>query len=86
VLGRGSALLLVLAAAAWLVLAVQAQGMGAMGGTMGLGLGAFILLWMVMMAAMMLPAVAPVASFYARTVSGHPTAALLSFRIGYLAV
>ncbi len=51
----------------------------------GPGAGRF-LLWMVMMAAMMLPAVAPVATLYARTASGHSTAVLVAVAIGYLAV
>jgi predicted metal-binding membrane protein len=79
-------LLFVAAAAAWLVLVVQAQGMGAMGGTMGLGLGAFIALWTVMMAAMMLPAVVPVATAYARTARGLEIVTLAAFAVGYLAV
>jgi len=38
----------------------------------------------VMMAAMMLPSVAPVASLYARSISGHRTARLTLFTSGYL--
>jgi predicted metal-binding membrane protein len=85
-LARESAPILFVAAAAWLVLILQAPGMGAMAGTMGLGPGAFILLWVVMMAAMMLPALAPVASPYARAASGRRGAVLATFASGYLAV
>jgi predicted metal-binding membrane protein len=85
-LSREAILLFLAAAAAWLILIVQAQGIGAMGGTMGLGLGAFVALWTVMMAAMMLPAVAPVATLYARSVSGLQVVVLAAFAIGYLAV
>jgi predicted metal-binding membrane protein len=85
-LSQDAILLFLAASAAWLILIVQAQGMGAMGGTMGLGLGAFIALWTVMMAAMMLPAVAPVATLYARSTSGLQAVALAAFAIGYLAV
>jgi predicted metal-binding membrane protein len=58
---------------------------------MGLGLAGFIAVWTAMMAAMMLPAVAPVGSLYLRTIRARSsgatrflrTAALLA---GYLAV
>ena len=53
--------MLVGTAAAWLVVVRQAQGMQSSPGTMGLGVAAFLGLWVVMMAAMMLPSVAPLA-------------------------
>jgi predicted metal-binding membrane protein len=83
---RDAIVLFLAAVAAWLVLIVQAQGVGVMGGTMGLGLGAFIALWTVMMAAMMLPAVTPVATLYARSAGGLRIVVLPAFAIGYLAV
>ena len=49
----------VLAALAWIVTVDQANGMGIGPGTMGLTFLAFLTLWVVMMAAMMLPSVAP---------------------------
>jgi predicted metal-binding membrane protein len=56
--------LLVVAAFAWVLLIRQSPGMPAsMAGTW-LVFGEFLLLWFVMMAAMMLPSVAPVASMY----------------------
>ena len=49
--------------------------MGAAGGTMGLSVGGFAAMWALMMAAMMLPSVAPVAVLYrARSPSGERSA------------
>jgi predicted metal-binding membrane protein len=45
--------------AAWLVVIRQAHATESVPGTMGLGISAFLGLWVVMMAAMMLPTVAP---------------------------
>ncbi len=78
------------AALAWAVTIRRAVTMGNGLGTMGLGLAGFLLLWIVMMAAMMLPSVAPVASLYLRTVRGAPSATVRAARItglvlGYLA-
>ncbi|MFG2986684.1 DUF2182 domain-containing protein [Streptomyces sp. NPDC048258] len=54
-------LLMVLPAAlAWVLTVRQSRHMGMEPGTMGLALPLFLLLWVVMMAAMMLPSVAPV--------------------------
>jgi predicted metal-binding membrane protein len=53
------------AAVAWLVVVVQAGGMESAPGTMGLDAAAFLGLWTVMMAAMMLPALAPLGILYA---------------------
>jgi len=50
-----------LAAVAWVVTVTLARDMGNGPGTMGLALLPFLGLWAVMMAAMMLPSVAPVA-------------------------
>jgi predicted metal-binding membrane protein len=60
--------------------------MGVMAGTMGLGPAAFVAMWTPMMAAMMLPAVAPVASLYARSVRERRVPRLAAFGLGYLAV
>jgi len=78
--------LLLAAAVAWLGVVVVADDMGAMSGTMGIGLLAFVGVWMLMMTAMMLPAVAPFASFYTRTFVEHRTERLMFFACGYLAV
>ena len=68
-----AAALLALAAGAWAATVAISRGMAAMPGTMGLGLAAFAAVWTLMMAAMMLPSVTPVASLYARTVPPGPS-------------
>ena len=59
-----------LAAVAWVVTVILARDMGNGPGTMGLALLPFVGLWAVMMAAMMLPSVAPVAVLWTRLISG----------------
>lgn len=86
--GRPPATMIAIGAAgvaAWVATIIWAidMGMGAEPGTMGLGFPAFAAMWTLMMAAMMLPAVAPLASMYARTVRGHP-ARLVGFAAGYV--
>ncbi len=78
--------LLVIASAAWLVTIYQSRAMGVMGGTMGLALPSFVGLWTLMMAAMMLPSVAPLASMYARSVRSSRLVRLGLFGGGYLLV
>lgn len=65
--------LVALAAAAWIVTVGQARSMGNGPGTMGLAWLPFLGLWVVMMAAMMLPSVAPVAVLWTRAISGTST-------------
>jgi predicted metal-binding membrane protein len=79
-------LLLVLGAGAWVAVVAVARHMGAMPGTMGLGIAAFVALWLLMMAAMMMPGVTPFASFYTRTFTRRRQARLLAFVSGYLLV
>ena len=56
-------------------------------GPMGLGLWAFLVLWATMMAAMMLPAVAPVAGLYSASLAdGSRAIRTGSLVLGYLAV
>ncbi|MFF5025518.1 DUF2182 domain-containing protein [Streptomyces collinus] len=81
-----AALLLVAAAAAWVWTAARWGDMRAMPGTMGLGLPAFLAVWTLMMAAMMLPATAPVAALYARTITVHRAPRMIVFTAGYLLV
>jgi hypothetical protein len=57
-----ASLLLAVAAVAWVGVVVLARDMGSMPGTMGLGVGSFVAVWALMMAAMMLPSVTPFAS------------------------
>ena len=58
------------AALAWLgtVSWIRTEDMGAMPGTMGMSLASFTLMWGLMMAAMMLPSVAPFVRTYQATV------------------
>lgn len=68
---------------AWIVTLDRMEGMDAGPGT-GLGeLGWFLGVWATMMAAMMLPATAPVVALFART---SPPARTTAFVAGYLAV
>ena len=62
-----------LAAVAWTVTLVQARSMGNGPGTMGLASLPFLGLWVLMMAAMMLPSAAPVAVLWTRLISGVST-------------
>jgi predicted metal-binding membrane protein len=85
-LTREGAAILLIAAVAWVAVIGQARAMSGMGGTMGLELLAFIPVWTLMMAAMMLPSVAPVAILYQRTVTGNRILRLTEFTAGYLVV
>jgi len=66
--GVAAAVIVAAAAVAWLAVIHEARGMVSAPGTMGYGLAGFLVFWTVMMAAMMLPAVAPVGELYARTI------------------
>lgn len=79
-------LVLVAAGAAWLWLLLARRGMGASPGAMGVGAAAFLGMWALMMAAMMLPATAPIASMYARTLRRHRLPRMGTFLIGYVLV
>jgi predicted metal-binding membrane protein len=81
-----TAALLLTAAAAWALTLVLAHGMAGMTGTMGLTFIAFVGVWTLMMAAMMLPSVTPVASLYSRSVVTNRRARVTSLVIGYLLV
>lgn len=82
------AALLVCAAAAWLVTADQAASMSGMGGMAMLGAGLFLVTWVVMMVAMMFPAVAPMVLTHARIVRsrGEGSVPTVAFVLGYLLV
>jgi predicted metal-binding membrane protein len=79
--------LLAAAAVAWVATIAWARDMdmGAEPGTMGLGLAAFVALWALMMAAMMLPSVWPFVTTYGRTVQTRRPARLTALASGYLA-
>jgi predicted metal-binding membrane protein len=79
-----AALALAVAALAWAVTAGRMEGMDAGPGTELGGLGWFAVTWAVMMAAMMLPAVAPMVVAYRRRAT--EPAATPAFAAGYLVV
>jgi predicted metal-binding membrane protein len=83
---REAAVLLILAAGAWGATVALARGMAGMTGTMGLGLAAFVPVWTLMMAAMMLPSVTPTATLYAKTMQRNRVARITGLVAGYLAV
>jgi predicted metal-binding membrane protein len=76
--------LLIAAAVAWVITIAIARDMGVMPGTMGLGIGAFLGVWALMMSAMMLPSIAPLASLYARTMRDHRSRRLGLLALGYV--
>lgn len=81
-----AAVLLLAAAIAWVAIIRWSELGGAMATNMGLALPAFLVAWTVMMAAMMLPSVAPVASLYARSIQVRRGRRLTQFTVGYLVV
>jgi predicted metal-binding membrane protein len=80
------AVLCLAAAGAWFLAVRQAVDMGNGPGTMGMGVAGFLGMWTLMMSAMMLPSVAPVASIYARTIRTRRAVRLAAFTAGYLAI
>jgi predicted metal-binding membrane protein len=66
--GAAAAVIVAAAAVAWLAVIHETDGMVSAPGTMGYGLAGFLVFWTVMMAAMMLPGVAPVGGLYARAI------------------
>jgi predicted metal-binding membrane protein len=84
-------LVVLIAVPAWVLTVAQARDMGVEPGTMGLALPLFLLLWVTMMAAMMLPSMAPVALTWVRGIgrrsSGWSRAGrTVEFLGGYLLV
>ena len=78
-----------IAALAWVVTITWAGPMGVGPGTMGQSLPAFLLIWVVMMAAMMFPSVAPMAVVWIRSATARPATrdrvvGIASFLVGYL--
>ena len=69
-----------------LALALGAWVLTARGDEMAMGASAFVLAWLVMMAAMMLPAAAPVVALYALAARRGVVAAVSVFVAGYLCV
>ena len=60
------------------------MGLWGMPGTMGMSFGSFIVMWTLMMAAMMLSSMAPLALLYSRTISTHRGPRLTAFGSGYI--
>ena len=83
---RESIFMLGVAALAWAGVIAYARDMGNGVGTMGMSLLEFMGMWSLMMTAMMLPAVAPVASLYLRTIVSDRSRRLGLFVGGYLIV
>jgi predicted metal-binding membrane protein len=81
-----AAALVLIGLGAWVVVGWLAAGMGSMPGTMGLGVAAFVGVWTLMMAAMMMPSIAPVAALYARSFGADRPRRLVVFAAGYLLV
>jgi predicted metal-binding membrane protein len=77
-------LLFAIAAAAWWSTVDRMRGMDAGPGTRLGTLGWFVGVWVVMMAAMMFPSVAPTAALYARMTQSRSPVAPLVFAGGYL--
>lgn len=83
--------LLVVAALAWRRTLVDAAAMGDAPGTMGMALLPFLVMWVPMMAAMMLPAITPAGTLWVRSIARADTgigrlARLMAFAGGYLVV
>jgi hypothetical protein len=84
------ALLLVLAVIGWVVTDERMAGMDAGPGTDPGALGFYVTAWVVMMAAMMFPSIAPMVLVHARLKRGrrehgsHPAAGTATFVAGYL--
>ena len=83
---RAPVVVLLAAAVAWAGVIVFWHNMGAMPATMGLDLVGFCGVWTLMMAAMMLPGVAPFASFYTRMFTAHRERRVVAFALGYVLV
>jgi predicted metal-binding membrane protein len=84
-------LVVLIAALAWVLTVGQARDMGVEPGTMGMAVPVFLLLWVTMMAAMMLPSMAPVAITWARGIGRRSSGWLRAARTtefvgGYLLV
>jgi predicted metal-binding membrane protein len=77
-------LLLALAVLGWWSTAERMEGMDAGPGTPPGALGWFVGVWVVMMAAMMLPSVAPTVALHARMTRSRAPWAPLAFTAGYL--
>src|SRR5258706_15690952 len=85
-LTRESIVMFGVAALAWAAVIAYARHMGNGVGTVGMSLLEFMGMWSLMMTAMMLPAVTPVASLYLRTIVSDRSRRLALFVGGCLIV
>ncbi|MET9462542.1 DUF2182 domain-containing protein [Streptomyces canus] len=88
-LALGWTLMVLIAALGWLLTTAQSRDKGMEPGTMGLALPLFLALWVIMMAAMMLPSLAPVALTWAQAINRSTAGRVRTLRItefvgGYL--
>ena len=83
---RRASWVLLIAAGAWVVVVWPLGGMGAMPGTMGLGFWSFLGVWTLMMGAMMLPSVSPLAALYVRGFTAARRGRVSALLVGYLVV
>ena len=77
--------LLIMAALAWRRTLADASMMGDAPGTMGMPFVPFLEMWVPMMAAMMLPAIAPVAILWSRSIAVTPGIPMRILRLGLFA-
>jgi predicted metal-binding membrane protein len=78
--------LLIAAGLAWYLTVIQSQMMRNMDGTMGMALSTYVLMWTLMMAAMMLPSITPLATRYYRMIGSYKLFGSLLFAAGYLVI
>ena len=83
-------ILLIVAVLAWWATIREAQQMAGMPGTMGMPVGAFLVMWAVMMIGMMLPSAAPAAVVWSKAIVGEggfkSLTRVLAFLLGYFVV
>jgi len=60
--------------------------MGLMPVTTGVAMPSFVVMWTLMVAAMMVPSITPLASRYLRTIESHQPFGLIGFTAGYLGI
>ena len=83
---RQIVLLLLIASAAWGWTVDNSLGMASMEGTAGSNFEGFIIMWLFMMTAMMLPSAAPFISLYSGMVSSNRLPRLFLFGAGYMLI
>ena len=83
---RQVVLLMLIASAAWGWTVDNSLGMASMDGTAGSNFEGFIIMWLFMMTAMMLPSAAPFISLYSDMVNSNRLSRLFLFGSGYLLI